>query len=50
MVYKYFDKTSSGANTSCGAVTRANKSAFKSEVIPNQQLAEELHKPIVTKF
>ena len=27
------------------AVARANRSAIKSEIIPNQQLAEELHKP-----
>ena len=37
MVNNFFDKKSSG----CG---------IKSEIMPNQQLAEELHKPIITKF
>ena len=36
MVYKFFDKKYAG-----GVVTRANKSAIKSETISNQQLAEE---------
>ena len=35
MVYKYFDKNSSG---------------IKGKIIPNQQLAEELHKPIIQKL
>ena len=38
MVYKSFDKKFSGANTSGGAIMQI------------QQLAEELHKPIITKF
>ena len=42
MVYNFFDKMSSGANTSGGAT--------KSKVMPNKQLAEELHKLIVKKF
>ena len=42
MVYKFFDKKSSGGNTSSGAI--------KSEFMSNQQLAEELHKPILRKF
>ena len=50
MVHKFFDKKSSGANTSDGAATRANKSAIKSEIMPNQQLAGELHKQIGKKF
>ena len=36
MVYNFFDKTTL-------------RRAFKSEVMPNQQLAEELHKPIIKK-
>ena len=42
MVYKFFDKRSSGSNTSGGAV--------KSEILPNQELAEELHKRFNRKF
>ena len=41
MVYKFFDKKSKGR----GVSTRANKSTPQSE-----QLAEELHKPIIRKF
>ena len=37
MVYKSFDKKSSG-------------SGVKSIIMPNQELAEELHKPIIRKF
>ena len=37
MVYKFFDERSSGG-------------AIKSRTIPNQQLAEELHKSIIRKF
>ena len=44
MVYKFFDK-----NTKGSGVTLANKSAIKS-VPQNEQLAEELHKPIIRKF
>ena len=44
MVYNVFDRKSSG-----GAVTCAKKSSVKSEVIPNQQLSEELHKPHIEK-
>ena len=33
-----------------GAVIHANKSAIKSEIISNQQLAEESHKLIIRKF
>ena len=39
---KMFDKTSAGANTPGGAI--------KIEIMPNQQLAEWLSKPIITKF
>ena len=45
IVYKCFNKNSLG-----GAVTRADKSAIKSEIMPNQQLAEELHNPIIRKL
>ena len=38
IVYKCFDEKSFG-----GVVTRANKSAITSEIVANQQLAEELH-------
>ena len=52
-VYNYFDEESSG-----GAITLARskplimggKFAIKSEVMPKQQLGEELHKPIIRKF
>ena len=37
MVYKSFDKKSSS-------------SCVKSKIMPNQELAEELHKPIIRKF
>ena len=45
MVYKYFDKNTKGS----GVTTFANKSAIKS-IPQNEQLAEELHKPIIRKF
>ena len=44
MVYKFFDKKTKGSG-----VTVANKSAIKS-IPQNEQLAEELHKPIIKKF
>ena len=44
MVYKFFDKKSTGS----GVTTLANKSALKS--MPNEQLSNELHKPIIRKF
>ena len=44
MVYKFFDKKSKGSG-----VTPANKSAIKS-IPQNEQLAEELHRPIIKKF
>ena len=40
MVYKFFDKKTKG-----NGVTLANKS-----IPQNEQLAEELHKPIIRKF
>ena len=44
MFYKFFDKKTKGSG-----VTLANKSAIKS-IPQNEQLAEELHKPIIRKF
>ena len=37
MVYKFFDKKTSG-------------SSIKNENMSDQQLAEELHKPVIRKF
>ena len=45
MVYKFFDKKTAGS----GVTMLANKSAIKS-MPQNEQLAEELHKPIIRKF
>ena len=44
IVYKFFDKKTKGSG-----VTLANKSAIKS-IPQNEQLAEELHKPIIRKL
>lgn len=54
----FFKKNSIVANTWGGAVTctwpetldKRDKSGFKSEIILNQGLAEELHKSIVKNF
>ena len=45
MLYTFFDKKTAG----CGFTLLANKSAIKS-TSQNEQLAEELHKPIIKKF
>ena len=45
MVYKFFDKKTSGRSTAL-----ANKSAIQYENISNIELSEELHKPISRKF
>ena len=45
MVFKFFGENSSG-----GAVTSADKSAIKSEIVLNQQLPNELHKAIIKKI
>ena len=45
IVYKFFDKKTKGS----GVTTLANKSAIKSTP-QNEQLAEEIHKPIIRKF
>ena len=44
MVYTFFDKKAAGSG-----VTLANKSAIKSKP-QNEQLAEEIHKPIIRKY
>ena len=54
MVYKFFDeKSTSLADKSAkggGATILANKSVIKNQITQNQQLAEELHKPIIRKL
>ena len=45
MVHKFFDKKTK----SSGVTTLANKSAIKS-IPQNEQVADELHKPIIRKF
>ena len=45
MVYRFFDKKTKDS----GVTTLANKSAIKS-IPQNEQLADELHKPIIRKF
>ena len=45
MVYKFFDKNTKGS----GVTTLANKFAIKS-IPQNEQLTDELHKPIIRKF
>ena len=45
MVYKFFDRKYSGS-----AVTHADNSAIKSKIMTNQQLAEDLHKPLIRKL
>ena len=46
MVYKFFDRKNKGS----GIATLANKSVLKNVITQNQQLAEELHKPIIKKL
>ena len=46
MVYKFFEKKKTKGS---GVTTLANKSAIKS-IPQNEQLAEELHKPIIRQF
>ena len=45
VVYRFFDKKTKGS----GATTLSNKSAIKS-IPQNEQLADEIHKPIIRKF
>ena len=53
MVYKCFNKTSYGGaiiRTLSETLTTQDKSTNKSQIMSNQHLAEELHKPIIKKF
>ena len=53
MVYKLFDKkTVGGAATLAKSeiLTTQNKSVIKNENVSNDELAEELHKPIIKKL
>ena len=53
MVYKFFDKKSSGDVATLSrseALATRYESSIKSEIILNKQLAGELHKPIRRKF
>ena len=45
MVYKFFNKKSASLENKSAA-----GSNIKNEITQNQQLAEELHKPIIRKF
>ena len=45
MIYKSFDK-----ETASLADKNASSGAVKSGIMPNQELAGELHKPIIWKF
>ena len=42
MINTYFNKNPAGANTSVGVIN--------SKIFLNEQLTEELHKPIIKKF
>ena len=52
-VYKFFDKMSASlvdkSTAGSGGTALANKSAFN-KIKQNEQSAEELYKPIITKF
>ena len=51
MVYKFFDKKSAGSGTNHVAAEPSAKHVNNTKLAPqNQQLAEELHKPIIKKF
>ena len=58
MVYTFLNKQSSGANASGGAVTcawsemvdRQDKSVIENKIMPNPEVAKELHKPVIRKF
>ena len=56
MVYKYFDKKTSGDAATLawseilGSWATRNISTVKNENMSNNKLAAELHKPIVRKF
>ena len=56
MVYRFFDKKSPGSAVTCAwsdpsAMWDAqDKSAIENKILQNQELAEELYKPIIRKF
>ena len=54
MVYNFFDKKSASladkSASGSGVAALTNKSAANNKLKQNQQLAEELHKPIIKKF
>ena len=53
MVYKFFDRKTYGTRTRSGTLAMQNKfagSGIKNENMSDQQLAEELHNPIIRKF
>ena len=53
MVYKFFDKNSSGEAVTLSrseALATRDESSIKSEIILNQQLPGEFHKPILRKL
>ena len=53
MLYKYFDKNSTLISRPKTLATRdksASGRAIKKENMSNKELAEELHKPIISKF
>ena len=53
MVYTFFDKKSTSlaqSNTSAMQARRESSGGIKSENMQNQELAEELHKPINIKI
>ena len=53
MVYKFFDKKTCGRLTRSDTLAMQNKfagSGIKNENMSDQQLAEELHNPVIRKF
>ena len=50
VVYKYFDKKPFSSNTYAMCTNKFAGDGVKNENMLEQQLAEELHKPIIRKF
>ena len=50
MVKYFFDKKSSGGATTRARSDPSDKSAIENKVISNEELAEELHTPIIRNF
>ena len=56
MVYRFFDKKSPGGAVTCAWSDPStmrdaqDKSAIENKILQNQELAEELYKPIIRKF